>query len=266
MKRPRSGPEMWHVLARGARRLPIFRDDEDAETFLRAMFRASAKWAVPVHAYALMSNHFHLLVSASAQALGGFMKSMNQSYSRRHNRRHRLTGHLLEGPYSAFRQASPIWAVRTSIYIHRNPVAAGLCGNAADWKWSSCRAWLEEGEPPVSPGPVLRTVSKDPARARREYRKLLDGWNDGPKKKGTVPTAEEIWEEQARWVLEEVRRTAPAGRDPRGPAAWFARHSGVPLRAIARAYGYKSANYANVVVNRAESRMSEETREPSDLI
>src|SRR5436190_2013720 len=85
---------IYHVLSRGDRREAIFKDDTDREGFLELLGRTCARTDWQVHAYCLMSNHFHLVLETPRANLGKGMQWLLGSYTQRFNRRHRLSGHL----------------------------------------------------------------------------------------------------------------------------------------------------------------------------
>lgn len=91
---------IYHLLNRGDRREPIFRDDPDRERFLGTLGEACAKTDWQVHAYCLMSNHFHLVVETPQANLVAGMKWFLGTYTARFNRRHQLFGHLFSGRYN----------------------------------------------------------------------------------------------------------------------------------------------------------------------
>ena len=92
---------IYHVMNRGDRREPIFRDDEDRQRFLETLGEACAKTGWQVHALCLMPNHFHLVVETPQPNLVAGMKWLLGTYTGRFNRRHKLFGHLFSGRYKA---------------------------------------------------------------------------------------------------------------------------------------------------------------------
>ena len=92
---------IYHVMNRGDRREPIFRDDEDRQRFLATLGEACGKTGWQVHALCLMPNHFHLVVETPRGNLVAGMKWFLGTYTGRFNRRHKLFGHLFSGRYKA---------------------------------------------------------------------------------------------------------------------------------------------------------------------
>ena len=119
---------VYHVMNRGDRRETIFDDDLDRERFLETLAEACAKTAWQVHAYCLMSNHFHLVLETPQPNLVAGMKWLLGTYTSRHNRRHREFGHLFSGRYKALLvDGSGDGYLKTVCdYVHLNPARAQL--------------------------------------------------------------------------------------------------------------------------------------------
>src|SRR5688572_11197437 len=92
---------IYHVLSRGDRREAIFLSDADRELFLETLGQACGRGGWQVHAWCLMSNHFHLVVETPRANLAAGMKWFLGTYTQRFNRRHHLSGHLFQGRYKA---------------------------------------------------------------------------------------------------------------------------------------------------------------------
>ena len=132
---------MYHVMNRGDRREPIFGDDVDRELFLKTLGETCAKTDWQVHAYCLMSNHFHLVIETPKANLVAGMKWFLGTYTSRFNRRHKLFGHLFSGRYKALLvdAASPGYLRTVCEYVHLNPVRAKLLApeeSLRDYAWT----------------------------------------------------------------------------------------------------------------------------------
>jgi REP element-mobilizing transposase RayT len=110
------------VTCRGNDRRAIYRDDRDRAAFLEKLRGSLANYQVELHAYVLMSNHFHLLVSTPKGNLSEFMRHFNISYTAAFNRRHRRVGHLYQGRYKAILVDQDSYLLELSRYVHLNPV------------------------------------------------------------------------------------------------------------------------------------------------
>jgi len=119
---------IYHVMDRGDRLEAIYRDERDREIFLKTLGEVCERCGWKVHAYALMGNHYHLLLETPEANLSRGMRLLQGIYTIRHNARHRLRGHLFQGRYKAILvDGEDATYFRTvGDYIHLNPVRAGL--------------------------------------------------------------------------------------------------------------------------------------------
>jgi REP element-mobilizing transposase RayT len=176
---------IYHVMNRGNRRQPIFRDDEDRQRFMGTLAEVCKKTGWQVHALCLMANHFHLVVETPQGNLVAGMKWFLGTYTGRFNRRHKLFGHLFSGRYKALIvDGSGTGYLRTvSEYVHLNPVRAKLLKAhqaLREYRWSS---WPEYLKKPQKRAAWLRVdrilgemrIPKDSAVGRRELERLVEG-------------------------------------------------------------------------------------------
>ncbi|MFN7153540.1 MAG: transposase [Acidovorax sp.] len=134
---------LHHVIQRGNNRQPIFGDSEDFELMLAVLADNAQKYAVAVHAYVLMGNHFHLLATPStADGLPQMMQAVGRRYVQHFNRRHARTGTLWEGRYRSTVLEPERYLLPCMVYLDLNPVRAGLVAQASDYVWSSHAHWL----------------------------------------------------------------------------------------------------------------------------
>jgi REP element-mobilizing transposase RayT len=134
---------VYHLMARGNQGQAIFADDLDRQTWLRTLDQACEKTGWRIHAWVLMSNHYHLLAETPEGNLVAGMKWLQATYTQRYNSRHSVFGHLFQGRYKALvvDGAAGNYLGVVSTYIHLNPARAGLvsAGGAglAGYRWSS---------------------------------------------------------------------------------------------------------------------------------
>src|SRR6266571_1714075 len=133
---------------RGDQREEIARDDQDRERFLSTLGEACRKTEWQVHAYCLMSNHFHLVLETPQANLVFGMKWLLGTYTKRFNIRHKLCGHLFAGRYKALIvDGSGNGYLRTVCdYVHLNPVRAKLLKQDQKlraFRWSSYGEYLK---------------------------------------------------------------------------------------------------------------------------
>ena len=134
---------LYHVMARGNRRESIFLDDEDRRIFLRSLAEACGMTGWRIHAWVLMSNHYHIMLETPEPNLVEGMKWLQNAYTRRFKVRHTQWGRLFGDRYkSVLVQRDGYYYETLMDYIHLNPARAGLINPAAgqgmlDYPWSS---------------------------------------------------------------------------------------------------------------------------------
>ncbi len=131
-----------HVTQRGNRRLPVFFSDDDRREYLALLAEHGRAAGTRCLAWCLMDNHVHLLlVPESEDGLRAMLGEAHRRYTRAINRREGWQGHLFQARFASYPmdEAHQMIAAR---YVERNPVAAGLVADAADWRWSSARSHL----------------------------------------------------------------------------------------------------------------------------
>jgi putative transposase len=128
-----------HVIQRGNNRTPCFLADGDRRLYLRCLKDAAARHRCDIHAYVLMTNHVHLLVTASVVgAVASMMQDVGRRYVRLFNKIHQRSGTLWEGRYKSSLIDSEAYLLACHRYIELNPVRAGLVQHPLQFPWSSC--------------------------------------------------------------------------------------------------------------------------------
>jgi len=126
---------LYHVTSRGDGREDIYLDDEDRELFLRVLGEVCDLFNWSVHAWCLMTNHYHLLVETPDSNLSKGMRYLNGVYTQRFNRKHSRVGHVFQGRYKAILVEKDAYLQELSRYIILNPVRAGMVESAEQWEW-----------------------------------------------------------------------------------------------------------------------------------
>ena len=127
-----------HIILRGNNRQDIFMDTSDFQRMLELLETHAKAQGVEVHAYVLMSNHLHLLVTPQQDnALPLMMQALGRSYVMYFNKRHGRSGTLWEGRYRSTLTQSDRYLLACMAYIDLNPVRAGMVAQASDYPWSS---------------------------------------------------------------------------------------------------------------------------------
>ena len=166
---------VFHVVARGNERRPVFRDDADRERYLGRLAHYREKFEFAVLAYCLMDNHVHLAIETGRFPLSRIMAGLQSSYTQAFNRRHRRVGHLFQGRYKALLVERDLYLLGLVRYIHRNPVEAGVVERAADYRWSSDRFYRRGGGPEwLDLDRVLPMLGRGRFAAARGYRALMN--------------------------------------------------------------------------------------------
>ena len=130
-----------HVVQRGNNRQPTFFADEDYRFYLDCLGEAAIKYRCALHAYVLMTNHVHLLVTPGIpEGLSRMMQSVGRRYVQYVNYSYKRSGTLWEGRYKASLVQTERYLLTCSRYIELNPVRAGMVERPEDYKWTSYRA------------------------------------------------------------------------------------------------------------------------------
>lgn len=174
-----------HVVQRGNNRMPCFLDDDDRQYYLQRLLEALPRFGCSLHAYVLMSNHVHLLLTPhEVGAVSRLMHTFGRNYAGLFNGRHGRTGTLWEGRYKACLVESSAYLLACSRYIELNPVRAWMVADPADYPWSSYRAnALGHADPLLTPHGTVLALGPGEVARRERYRALFasampEGWVD----------------------------------------------------------------------------------------
>jgi putative transposase len=126
-----------HVTARATGDLALYLDDEDRLYFMSLLRYSTRRWRWTVHAFCLMTTHYHLVVEAPLDRLSRGMHRLNHMYARHFNDRHRRRGRLFADRFASFVIEDEGHFERACEYVFQNPAKAGLCARAEEWRWSS---------------------------------------------------------------------------------------------------------------------------------
>jgi putative transposase len=164
-----------HVVQRGNNRLPCFLDDVDRQTYLTCLLEASIRYGCSLHAYVLMSNHVHLLVTpADAGNVARMMQNLGRAYVQIFNARHRRTGTLWEGRYKSCLVDSESYVLRCYRYIELNPVRAWMVERPGQYPWSSFLGNVgEQHDKLLTPHEAYISLGKEPVDRSNAYRSLI---------------------------------------------------------------------------------------------
>jgi putative transposase len=160
-----------HVTQRGVNRCAVFLDDDDRQHYLRLLLASAQQHALRIHAYVLMSNHVHLLISSDkAGTLSKAMRRVGQNYVSMFNHRHRRTGTLWEGRFKSCLVDSDRYLLTVYRYIELNPVRAAMVEIPEHYPWSSVHANLAlRSDPVVTPHETFLAMAPDRAQRAETY-------------------------------------------------------------------------------------------------
>lgn len=164
-----------HVIQRGNNRQPIFGSKGDYETFLGLVEQSARKFEVSVHAYVLMSNHFHLLLTPqTGEGLPLMMQALGRSYVRHFNRTQQRSGTLWEGRYRSTLIQSERYLLACMAYIDLNPVRAGLVAQPGDYPWSSFAHYAgQRVDKLIAPHDLMWELGNTPFAREAAYAELV---------------------------------------------------------------------------------------------
>ena len=138
----------YHVISRGHRRENIFRNDGDRKKFLNKLSLAAERLQLKIHAYVLMSNHYHLLIETPQANIAKAMHDINAGYANWFRNKYRLIGSIFQGRFKAIVVEKDEYLLVLSAYIHLNPVKAGMVKTPEEYIWSSYGSYIGKNKPP----------------------------------------------------------------------------------------------------------------------
>jgi putative transposase len=164
-----------HIIQRGNNRQDCFFAEEDYRFYLDCLEEYATASGCAVHAYVLMTNHVHLLVTPSgAESAGRMMKRLGQRYVQYVNRSYRRSGTLWEGRYRSCLVQEEAYLLACARYIELNPLRAGMVDHPSDYRWSSYRANAEgERDTLVVPHRLYRVLGSRSETRQAAYRALF---------------------------------------------------------------------------------------------
>ena len=170
-----------HIVQRGVNRQDCFLKTDDYRSYLAALLETSTHYGVAVHAYVLMTNHVHLLVSPmSDDGASRMMQQLGRKYVSYFNKSHARTGTLWEGRFKSSVIDSSHYLFACHRYIELNPVRAGIATTPGDYEWSRYRSnALGHFYEYVTPHIEYYALGKDKAERCRKYQRLFVGAHDG---------------------------------------------------------------------------------------
>jgi REP element-mobilizing transposase RayT len=117
---------LHHIILRGIEKKPIFKDQHDYANFRKRLGKILTETATPCFAWALMTNHVHLLLRTGLYPITTVMRRLLTGYAQQFNRRHKRHGHLFQNRYKSYLCEEEPYLLELVRYIHLNPIRAGM--------------------------------------------------------------------------------------------------------------------------------------------
>lgn len=171
-ERVKSKSGYYHIMIRGNERKEIFLHDEDKLRFIETLYERKQKERFYIHAFCLMDNHVHLMISEGTEDVAKVMKRITVSYVYYFNKKYRRVGHLFQDRFRSEVVEDDSYALTLARYIHCNPVKAGLTKTAGEYKWSSYLCYLDEKQyfnKVLDKDVIMDMFSRDKEKAKRLY-------------------------------------------------------------------------------------------------
>ena len=193
---------VYHVMSRGNRGCDIYENDDDRIIFLETLGQVCSRTGWVIHAYVLMSNHYHILLETPEANLVDGMRWLQSTYTQRYNRSHRERGHLFQGRYKSLLVApeSGYYFEVVSSYIHLNPARAGMFDLSKEklnsYVWSSYPSYTRPSKRPewLCVDTVLGFFNQpDNSKGRAHYRLYMN------KRVTMISRSEDAYTSDANW-------------------------------------------------------------------
>lgn len=166
-----------HVIQRGNNREACFYDEADYKAYLSFLKDAAIKYQVAIHAFVLMTNHVHLLVTpGNEHGISRMMQAQGRKYVQYFNFTYGRTGTLWEGRYKSTLVDADNYLLTVCRYIELNPVRAGMATHASEYPWSSYQSnALGKAIQLLTTHPLYQQLGKTDAQRQSAYRALFRG-------------------------------------------------------------------------------------------
>lgn len=143
-QRIKSKSGYYHVMLRGNEKRNIFLDQDDKLRFLEIIQQKKQEKRFYLHAYCLMDNHVHLMISEGTEDIATVIKRIAVSYVFYFNKKYKRIGHLFQDRFKSEAVEDEAYVLSLSRYIHQNPAKANLVKSPDKYKWSSYNGYIDE--------------------------------------------------------------------------------------------------------------------------
>jgi len=164
-----------HLVQRGNNRQACFYTDDDCLIYLKWLEEMAKKCDCAIHAYVLMTNHVHLLITPKdVFSAGAMMKGLGQRYVQYINRTYKRSGTLWEGRYRSCLTREDDYVLSCYRYIELNPVRANIVEHPGEYRWSSYRINAQgEASTLITPHAIYNSLGSDPVIRQNNFRELF---------------------------------------------------------------------------------------------
>ncbi len=165
-----------HISQRGSNKSACFAEDRDFRVYLSLMDELAPSYGCAIHAYVLMTNHVHLLLTPSrVDGASMIMKHIGQRFVQYMNRKYQRSGPMFEGRFRSCLVESEAYLLACHRYIEMNPVRAGMVDHPSRYGWSSYRSNAEGlASDIIVPHPLYLALAEDPAGRQARYRGMFE--------------------------------------------------------------------------------------------
>jgi len=194
-----------HIMARCIEGVDLFADNEDRTTFLHLLEESLSISGHRCYAWAIMNNHYHLLLRSSEEPIGIMMRRLNSKYARYFSKKYNRRGYLFQGRYKSIATQEQCYIEEFVRYIHLNPVRSGICKGIDEldrYPWSGHSVIMGEKNVPFQ---EVKTVLERFGGSREQYRSFLK---------------EGIEKESDREFIETIRRSNNGIENIRNAGSW----------------------------------------------
>lgn len=139
-----SSSGIYHIIIRSVNQQIIFEEESDYYKFIYILSDSKVKFDVDIYAYCLMDNHVHLLLYAPSEKMAGFFQSAGARFVKWYNSKYKRYGNLFQDRYHSKPVENEAYYLKVLMYIHENPVKAGVCRTPSEYRWSSYNAFYGE--------------------------------------------------------------------------------------------------------------------------
>jgi putative transposase len=170
---------VYHAMARGNNKMPIFLDDLDYARFVEILDEVRHEYELDAWVYCAMPNHSHLVFRTRLPNLSAAMRQLNGCYAGWWNRRHHHVGHVYQARFKAHIVEAATYLLRLVRYVLMNPVRAGLVRHPGDWAWSSYADLAGTRSTCVDVDSLVHAIDPDHhAEVRERLLEFVDGYAD----------------------------------------------------------------------------------------